>query len=810
MRRILLIASLGGALVLGGLGLGVVAWIIPQMPETARLQEVRFQTPLRVYAAGGELMAEFGEKRRTPVALDDVPLQVRQAFLAAEDDRFYEHPGVDWMAILRAAMAVALSQERSQGGSTITMQVARNFFLTREKTYRRKLREIALAFKIERELSKDQILELYLNKIFLGNRAYGVAAAAQVYFGKPLEELALAEAALIAGLPKAPSRLNPVANPQAARTRRHYVLTRMRALDFIDDAALAAADATPLPLRLHGQPVEVDAPHLAEMVREAMVARYGRRAYTRGYRVHTALDAKAQRAALRALHTAVDTYDRRHGYRGAEARVQMNADGPVDGAAALAGRPPSGPLIPGIVTKVDAQAIEVLDERGRTRRVGWAGLSWARPVREDGGLGPAPRTAGDIVKRGDVVRISRREKALRRTDTPDTASAWRLAQIPQAEGALVALDPTNGAILALVGGYDFTRSKFNRITQALRQPGSNFKPFIYSAALAHGYSPATEVNDAPIVFEAPGLDEAWRPENYSGTYYGPTPLRVALANSRNLVSIRMMREMGVEKVLQHVERFGFDPARLPQNLSLALGSGEVTPLQIARGYAAFANGGFLIEPWFIARVEGPDGEVLDTTQPLTACAACEVERGAEAAEPADLAALQAAEATSDIPTAPRVIDARNAWLMVSMMKDVITQGTARSALALGRSDLAGKTGTTNDLKDAWFSGFNAAVVATTWVGRDDSQTLGDAETGARTALPMWSAFMGEILAGRPAAEVPQPPGLVTVRVGDDARGRPRFEIFRAEDVPRGPAATPEAVRRPGVPAPTGSAMEQLF
>ena len=808
MRKLIATAILGGSLLGVVLLLGVIAWVVPQMPSTARLQEVRFQTPLRVYTEAGELVAEFGEKRRTPVALEAVPLTVRQAFLAAEDDRFYEHPGVDWMAILRAALAVALSQERSQGGSTITMQVARNFFLTREKTYRRKLREIALSFKIERELSKDQIFELYLNKIFLGNRAYGVAAAAQIYFGKDLAALELAEAAMIAGLPKAPSRLNPVASATAATARRHYVLSRMRELEFISEAEFAAADAAPLPTRLHGQPIEVDAPHLAEMVREAMVTKFGRVAYTKGYRVYIPLRAQAQRAAVRALRSAVDMYDRRHGYRGPEGHIALENDAPDAALTALAEKSASGPLLPGVVTRVEQRTIEVIDGQGRTRRVGWAGLSWARRVRPEGGLGPAPARAADIVQEGDIVRISRREKALRATDTPDTASAWRLSQIPLAEGALVALDPSNGAIVALAGGYDFARSKFNRILQALRQPGSNFKPFIYSAALANGYTPATEVNDAPIVFEAPGLDEAWRPENYSGTYYGPTPLREALAHSRNLVSIRMMREMGVETVLRHVERFGFEPSRLPQNLSLALGSGEVTPLQVARGYAVFANGGFLIEPWFISRIETAEGTVIDTHVPVTACLACETALAGDENEPADLEALQASRTTTPERPAPRVIDARNAWLMYSMMKDVINRGTARSALSLGRSDLAGKTGTTNDLKDAWFSGFNAALVATTWIGLDDSQSLGDGETGARTALPMWIDFMRAALAGRPPAELPQPAGLVTVRIANDAKGKPRFETFRAEDAPSVTAPTPGIPS--ASPAPAPQAVEQLF
>jgi penicillin-binding protein 1A len=790
-------------LLAAGLAAGLAAWLLPQLPPTERLREVRFQTPLKVYTRDGKLVAEFGEKRREPVALDEVPLQVRQAFLAAEDDRFYQHPGVDWMALVRAAMALALSGERAQGGSTITMQVARNFFLSREKTYQRKLTEIALAFRIESELSKNEIFELYLNKIFLGHRAYGVAAAAQVYFGKPLSALSLAEAAMIAGLPKAPSRLNPVTAPEAAQARRHYVLVRMLDLGLISDAEFASAEGEPLPERVHGQPVEVSAPHVAEMVREQLIKRYGQSAYTKGLRAYTTLDSHAQAAANEAVRAALDTYDRRHGYRGPEAHSDLAGLAPDRWHTLLYPYRSSGLLRAALVTEVQEDSITVLDVEGTQRKIPWAGLRWARKFIAPDNIGKAPTRAADLVRTGDIVRISPQAN-LEGQGEPEV-EAWRLAQLPLAEGALVALAPVNGAILALVGGYDFERSKFNRVTQALRQPGSNFKPFIYSAALAHGYTPATLVNDAPIVFEAPGLEGAWRPENYSGTYYGPTPLREALAHSRNLVSIRMMRDIGIEQTLAHVARFGFDPARLPHNLSLSLGTGELTPLQLARGYAVFANGGFLIDPHVLQRVEDPAGKVLFSATPVTACLDCETREGDGDAEPEDLAALIEAETAAAVPQAPRVLDAQNAWLMYSMMKDVITRGTARRALSLARADLAGKTGTTNDLKDARFSGFNARVVTTAWVGYDDSVTLGPLETGARTALPMWIDFTRRVLADTPLAELPLPAGLVTVRTG--STGTATYETYRAEDVPRDELGQRAPLEQP--PAPP-RAVEQLF
>ncbi len=788
---------------------GLAWWVLPQLPPTESLQDVRFQTPLKVYTRDGSLIAEFGEKFRTPVAIKDVPILVKQAFLAAEDDRFYEHPGVDGMALLRAAFNVARSQERSQGGSTITMQVARNFFLSREKTYQRKLREIALAIKIERELTKNQILELYLNKIFLGHRAYGVAAAAQVYFGCQLKDLTLAQIALIAGLPKAPSRLNPVTDPRAAVARRGYVLSRMLELGFINREAFAAAQQEPLIAHLHGQAVETNAPHLAEMARTFMGGKFGEAAFTQGYRVITTILHENQTAAVNALTSTLTEYDRRHGYRGPEANLNLAATPSTKWAELLNAYPSVGDLAAVIVTTVGEREIEALDAQGNRLKIGWSGMSWARRHISPDQVGPTPHGAGDFLKPGDVIRISWVASTPNQHDRAHKTESggWRLAQKPAVEAALVSLDSGDGAIMALVGGYNFALSKFNRVTQALRQPGSNFKPFIYSAALNNGFTPASYINDAPIVFDAPGLDAAWRPENYTGTYYGPTSLRDALANSRNLVSIRVMREVGIDKTLAHISRFGFDPAKMPHNLSLSLGTGEVTPLQLITGYATFSNGGFLIEPYFVSRVEDQDGKVVWRATPKKACPTCEL-TPPEHTEPGDLEALRS---TVEIPAeqrASRVIDAQNAWLMYSMLKDVITRGTARRALELKRPDLAGKTGTTNDLKDAWFSGFNGHIVTTAWIGSDNSTTLGSQETGAHAALPMWIEYMRSALKGKPLAELALPPGMVTVRVQPNSTAAASYETFRAQDVPQSAGGSPAA--HPQAAPPPSKTVEQLF
>jgi penicillin-binding protein 1A len=772
---------------------GVMWYILPQLPPVESLREVRLQTPLRVYSNDARLIAEFGEKRRNPVRIDQVPPLVKQAFIASEDDRFYEHPGVDWMAIVRAVVGLVSTHEKKQGGSTITMQVARNFFLSPEKTYERKLKEVVLACVIERELSKDEILELYLNKIFLGHRAYGVGAAAQVYYGVTLEKLDLAQIAMIAGLPKAPSRNNPITDPEAARDRRTYVLGRMLKLGYINQTQYAAAVDAPVNAQWHGQAVEVPAPHIAEMVRDYMLDKYGDAAYTSGFRVFTTLPSNLQGAAIDALRGTLFDYDRRHGYRGPEARVVL---APQEDTAAwhkiLTKYPESAGLQPAVVLTVQDRQVVAFHDSAGVITLPWEGLRWARKYLSEDSVGAAPAKAADLVQRGDIIRVRwvEPDPDPKQADSVAASGYWALSQLPAVEGALVSLDPRDGRVLALVGGLDFEHSKFNRVLQARRQPGSNFKPFIYSAALDKGFTAASFVNDAPIVFETPGLENAWRPENYSGNYFGPMRLREALTKSRNLVSIRLLRAIGIKYALDFVERYGFKRQELPANLSLALGSGEVTPLELVRGYAVLANGGFKVEPYFVDRIESSDGAEIFKAQPLTVCHECEKAPLDVENEPDDIEALKDIEQNPMANVAPRVVSAENVWIMNSILQDVIKRGTATRARDLKRKDLAGKTGTTNDQKDAWFSGFNARNVTTVWVGFDRVAPLGRRETGAQAALPMWMDYMRAALADTPEAELEQPPGVVTVRIDPDTGllagandPHAMFESFRAADVP---------------------------
>jgi len=795
------LAALGtlGLLAIAGAGAAYLV-LSPGLPPVEAVRNVELQVPLRVHSADGALIAEFGEMRRTPVELDAVPGSLVDAFIAAEDQRFYEHPGVDYQGLARAIWYLVRTGEKGPGGSTITMQLARNLFLSSERTYIRKSREILLALRIERQLGKREILELYLNKIYLGQRAYGVAAAAEVYYGRPLSELTLAEQAMIAGLPKAPSAWNPVSNPERALERRAYVLGRMVDLGFISDAEYGEAMAAPVTARRHAREPELAAPYVAEMVRSQMVERFGEEAaYTEGYRVTTTLQGLRQAAATSALRNALHAYDERHGYRGPLDRLP--AEVPLETAAlqrALADYPRVGQLVNAAVTAVDDEGVQLVS-RGREApwRLPWSAMQWARPMLGRDALGSEPESPADVLAVRDVVRV--------RT----TPEGPRLAQAPEVEGALVAVDPRDGRIVSLVGGYDFGRSKFNRVTQARRQPGSAFKPLIYSAALEHGFTPATLVNDAPVVLADASLESVWRPENYSGRVFGPTRLREALTYSRNLVSIRVLRSIGVENAIEHIGRFGIDSGQLPQGLSLALGSAEVTPLELARSYAVFANGGHLVEPYFIRRIEDDDGEVLFRARPYVAC-------GDAAADCADVETTDGRPATGDgeqplqaaglaqellvrttedqEPPAPRaapqVIPPENAWLMRSMMRDVVRRGTARAARELGRDDIAGKTGTTNEQRDAWFSGFNSDLVATAWVGLDELDSLGRYETGGRAALPMWMDYMATALEGLPEADPARPGGLVTVRI-DPETGRLTdsdnpdaiFETFREGRLP---------------------------
>jgi penicillin-binding protein 1A len=791
MKWLYKIVKYGVGLALFGLGTGATALILtylylePDLPNVEQLRDVRLQVPLRIYSQDQRLIAEFGEKRRIPLKYNEIPDKMIRAFLAAEDDRFFEHPGVDYHGILRAALQLIMTGERRQGGSTITMQVARNFFLSREKTFARKIKEIFLSFRIEQELSKKEIFELYLNKIYLGHRSYGVGAAAQVYYGKPIDQLTLAQTAMIAGLPKAPSTTNPVTNPERAQLRRDYVLGRMASLGFINEQERITAELTPVTATLHTASPEVEAPYLAEMVRAEIIERYGPDAYTNGYQIYTTLDSRHQQAANSALRQALQEYDKRHGYRGPEQHIDLKTTEDLDGY--LSDQIRIGDLIPAVVTEVGEQSVKAYTGNGEFIEIEWEGLNWARPYIKENVRGPAPKTAADILKAGDLIRLLQ-------TSTAEEEK-WRLAQIPAVSGALVSLDPQSGAIKALVGGYDFYHSKFNRATQAKRQPGSGFKAFIYSAALDAGYTAASMINDAPVVFDDPSLEGAWRPENYSGKFFGPTRLRYALTKSRNLVSIRLLRAIGVQKALDHAALFGFDISELPRNLSLALGSGAVSPLQMAKGYAVLANGGYLIEPYFIERVEEDYQGLIFQASPLIVCTDCDPTKTTSTGDPAnpDIATQDEAPAKK---IAPRVISQENHYLMNSMMQDVIKYGTGRKARVLGRNDLAGKTGTTNDQRDAWFNGFHPNLVAITWVGFDSFTPLGKGEVGGRAALPAWIAYMREALDGVPEHNLQVPPGIVTIRIdprtGERASAEQQdaiFEVFRTANAPKQRSST---------------------
>jgi penicillin-binding protein 1A len=760
-------AAILAALVLLGFA-GARQYLEPELPDAAELRDIRLQLPLLVYSQDGKLIAQIGEQRRVPVAYDGIPAVVTDAFLASEDDRFFEHPGVDWQGLLRAAIANLSAGGVREGGGTITMQLARNAFLTPEKTLRRKLKEVFLALRIEHEFSKQEILTLYLNRIFLGQRAYGVGAASEVYFGKPVAAVTLPEAALLAGLPRAPSRDNPVANIERARDRRAYVLRRMLELGKIDQAAHDAAVQAPIGRRQHGPTIDLSAPFVAEMARAAMVQRFGDRALTDGYRVTTTVESTLQAAADAAADRAILEYERRHGYRGPAERLGAEAAAVAERREqAFQANPRNGNLLVAIVSRVADRSVTVLFRDGRQGTIEWEGLSWARPALPDDALGPSPKTAGEILATGDVIYLE-----------PLADGKLRLAQIPAVSGALVAVRPHDGAILGLTGGFDFGQSKYNRATQARRQPGSAFKPFLYSAALERGFTPATLVNDAPIVLEGATPDEDWRPQNITRRFYGPTPMREALVRSRNLVSIRLLRGVGTGFATQHITRFGFSRQALPPNLTLALGTGQVTPLEMASGFAVFANGGFQVSPYVIASVSDADGNVVWKTDPPVACLECVTGELAETdPKPANIA--------------PQAISPANAFVMTEMMSDVIQRGTATRAKSLNRLDLAGKTGTTSDRRDTWFVGYNGDVAAAAWIGFDQERSLGEQEEGGKTALPMWIYFMETALKDRPEHRMAEPPGVVRMWVSRSS-GSPTsasapgalFESFLEQYVPQ--------------------------
>lgn len=764
----------------------VFLFLSPKLPSAESLRTVQLQIPLRILSEEGLLMAEFGEKRRIPVTYEEIPKKLIQAFLAAEDDRFFQHPGVDYQGLIRAAYSLALTGEKAQGGSTITMQVARNFFLSNEKTYLRKINEIILSLEIENTLSKEEILALYLNKIFLGHRSYGVGAAADVYYGKRLEDLTLAQMAMIAGLPKAPSTTNPITSPERALNRRNYVLRRMLDVGYITQAEYQEALKEEVSARYHGREIEVYAPYVAEMVRTFMIEEYGEQAYENGLRVFTTIKAKHQQASTKALQDALLAYDKRHGYRGAVAKVDLS-ELPDLAASELHLKDYSiiGSISPALVLSIENNTAQVFVKRLGQIELPFSAVSWAQPQLSANSMGPRPQTINDVLAVGDIIYVRALED-----------ESWQLAQIPEAQAALVSLAAEDGAITSLQGGFDFFHSKFNRVTQSKRQPGSGFKPFVYSAALEKGYTAATVVNDAPVVFDDPGLENVWRPENYSGRFFGPTRLREALTHSRNLVSIRLLRDIGIAYTVDYVQRFGFTPEQVPANLSVALGSGNAAPLDMARAYATLANGGHLVNPYIISRIENTAGEVLMQTKPHKVCDNCASPTEAMTEEEA----LMQAELLGFYP-AKQVITPQNAFIINSMLRDVVKFGTGRQALSLNRSDLAGKTGTTNDQLDAWFNGYTPDLVAVGWVGFDNPQTLGRYETGGRAALPMWIDFMRVALADMPQHNFEQPVDMVSVRI-DPQTGllaRPGdsdaiYETFHKDNVPAmrgGSSSTPD-------------------
>ena len=814
LRWALVLAFSG--LLLAVIAVGVAYWLIaPRLPSVAVLKDYHMQVPLRVLSADGKLIASFGETRRIPVDIENVPDRLKHAVLSAEDADFYHHPGVDWHGIARAAWHVIVTGgDKGSGGSTITQQVARNFFLSPEKLYSRKITEIFIALRIEHELTKDQILELYLNKMFLGHRSYGVGAAAEYYYGKTLDQLTVAECALIASTFQLPSAVNPINSPKRAIARRNWVLSEMLRHDYITKAVYEQAIAEPNHAYPHEQPIEVDAPYLAEMVRRQVLDRFGNDALTEGYVVRTTVQSGRQQAAVEALRDGLVAYDHRHGWRGPEAHQDLPANaGESEFDNLLSSYGIISGMQPGLVTASDAKQATVYLPSHESVILDLAAVAWARPHINDDRVGAAPTKVDSVLKRGDIIRLSRDDKG-----------DWQLAQIPAAQSALTSINPEDGSIQALVGGFNFVRSKFNRAVMAARQPGSSFKPYLYSGAFDRGFTPASIINDAPLALPDPSKPNGiWTPANDDGKFAGPMRLREALVQSKNLVSIRLLDAIGVRYMREYATRFGFLPDAIPANLSMALGTASVSPMSMARGYAVFANGGYLVTPYFIHEIDDRNGKPVYVANPARACRNCQerlLDTRPPGPPPADMnptpannlvgtdgppaesssvdgvgEAVLPADVHGDIAhppvLAPRVLEARNDYLITSLMKDVILRGTGSAARALDRADLAGKTGSTNDHRDAWFVGFNGDLSTAVWVGFDDYSSLGRGEFGAKAALPIWMEFMGNALKGLPLNALPMPPGISTVRINrqsglptsaDDPDGMD--EMFKVEDIDR--------------------------
>ena len=763
------LAWLGGSLLALALcavmaGLMALAIAYPNLPDVSVLSNYRPKLPLRIYTAEGTLISEFGEERRNLTPIAEIPAVMKNAVLAIEDARFYEHSGVDYVGVARAALA-NLGREKAQGASTITMQVARNVYLSTEKTYTRKIYEVLLTFKLEHTLTKDQILEIYMNQIFLGNRAYGFAAAAETYFGKPLKDITTAEAAMLAGIPKFPSSANPIANFARARERQLYILDRMQEHGFITAAEAAAAKQQELRIRPANEATRVHAEYVAEMVRQMVFAQYGDETYSRGLNVYTSINTADQNAAYASLRRGILEYDRRQAYRGPEKFIDLpKSKADIDEAIddALSGHPDAGELLAAVVTKTSGRGVTVMRRGGETIEVSGDGL---RPVAS----GLSPKAGPNIrIRPGAIVRVAKNSRG-----------SWELTQLPEVEGALVALDPRNGAVKALVGGFDYDKNKFNHVTQAWRQPGSSFKPFVYSASLEKGFSPTTMINDTPLFFDASVTGgQPWEPKNYEGGFEGPMTMKRGLARSRNMISIRILQTITPQYAQEWVTRFGFDADKHPPYLTMALGAGSVTPMQLATGFAVFANGGYRINPFLITRITDHTGKVLVESQP---------------AGPTE---------------ANRAIDARNAFIMTTMLEDVARTGTAAKAQAtLRRSDVGGKTGTTNDSMDAWFAGYQQTLVAAVWMGYDTPRNLGSKETGGGLSLPIWINFMQTALKGVPVAEPKPPEGVV--KIGSDwyyeeyARGGGISNLGGAGLAPRrSEPSSGEPAPDPGAAAPS--------
>lgn len=829
-RWLVLLAGLGvaGGLATAAAVIGAYYYVEPGLPKADTIREIPLQIPLRIYSRDGRLIEEIGERRRILVKYEDLPRYVVDAFVAAEDRRFFAHPGVDYQSIIRAALSYVTTGSISQGGSTITQQLARDYFLTREQLFTRKLREAFLAWKIEQEFSKEEIMALFVNKMFFGQRAYGVAAAAQVYYGKPLADINIAEAATLAGVLPAPSEYNPVRSPTSALMRRNYVLGRMRDLGQITGGQYREAMDYPLESRLYGTSTELSAPYVAEMVRREMLERFGDKTYNAGFKVVTTLDSKLQDAATYALRNGLLEFSRRRGYHGPITHVDVDAEilrkpfaeWPEDLRLMLTEYSKPGGLSVGLVTGLrEDNGAEVVLQHGNAVTLPWYTIKWARPFIDAESTGPFPEKVADVLSPGDIINVM-----------PLQGGGFALAEVPVAQAAVVSVDPEDGAITSLAGGFDFSISKFNRVTQAARQPGSSFKPFIYSAALEQGNTPATIILDAPVVINSSELEAVWRPLNYSGRFYGEQRMREALVHSMNLASVRLLLyNTGVGNAIRHLRKFGFPDAALPRNGSLALGGGSASPLDMAQGFATFANGGYAVKPYVIDSISGPDDEQIYRADPEVVCRLCEPGESDDAL-PAPVAAAGdggggfavgarpeeegsdmtleqmsdvgetyrpdagvAPELFRDVHKAPRVISAENAYLIQDMMRDVIKRGTGRRARQLGRDDLSGKTGTSNDRRDAWFAGFNSLLSAVVWVGYDDFQPLGPGEEGSRTALPIWIELMRVALKGAPSSAMPMPKGIVNVRINketgcqataSDPPDEVMFEVFEEDTVPK--------------------------